>query len=125
MKNLAVNCLVVGVILCLIWAFGCSNQSRPTSPVSQEQVLSGNPLAKPGQDPNSIMAKHLHVMGGSNHKCSDCHTKDGRADPPVALKGRYVNMGGPNHECTDCHNGVKAPMLPLPPGYTSCSDCHN
>lgn len=71
---------------------------------------------------NSIYAKHLH-MGGPNHECSDCHD----LSQLTPLKGKYANMGGPNHECVDCHNGVKAPELPLPTGYTSCSGdggCH-
>lgn len=74
----------------------------------------------------NILKKHLH-MGGQNHVCSDCHSSEGVADPPGPLKGRYANMGGPNHECGDCHNGIKAPELPLPEGYTSCAGeggCH-
>ncbi|MFQ6072737.1 MAG: cytochrome c3 family protein [Methanosarcinales archaeon] len=72
---------------------------------------------------NSILAKHTHEMGGPNHECVDCHNGI-KASEPVALPGRYTHMGGPNHSCEDCHNGVKAPELPLPPGYTSCGDCH-
>ncbi|MFQ5854379.1 MAG: cytochrome c3 family protein [Anaerolineae bacterium] len=72
---------------------------------------------------SDIMARHMH-MGGPNHECVDCHFEGGRADPPPILRGRYANMGGPNHECGDCHDGVKAPLLPLPDGYTSCADCH-
>jgi hypothetical protein len=73
------------------------------------------------------MTKHLHQMGGPNKECVDCHNGV-KADEPPVLKGRYANMGGPRDQgCYYCHNGEKAPLLPLPPEYSSCAGeggCH-